>query len=99
MAAYGWRDGGDDPMPQTPPMKDYYGLEIWPGDPEWAGFLVDLSHEVINDQQSETMISNLAFEWMSRLGMAVKDTRIIKSPSAGAPGGSHELMADAVSVG
>ena len=67
----GWADGDDERIPVEAPEETYYGLQVWPRDPEWAGFRIDLARRAV-EEDMENILSNLSVEWYSRLGAAVR---------------------------
>jgi hypothetical protein len=67
----GWRDGNLDRIPAQPPTETYDGLQIWPHDPKWAGFQVDLGYEVAEGTM-DNILSNLSIEWYAWLSVALR---------------------------
>lgn len=67
----GWRHDGGEREPKARPPLGYYSLEIWPDDPEWAGFQIDLARDA-SGAEPPPILANLGMEWYARLGDALR---------------------------
>ena len=65
----GWRHRDEEPVSKIAPPMGYCCLQIWAGDPKWAGFQIDLAHDATGEQM-DPILANLTLDWYGRFDLA-----------------------------